>query len=114
MLVGPDIQDIVRDRRRGLGGGSAGFLVAITLKRRLPELRVTVLRSKDIGIIGVGEGTTIPVLNHLHGYLGIDHAEFHRIAQPTYKLGIRFLWGPRPYFDYALSTQLDVRSRVDT
>jgi tryptophan halogenase len=97
-----------------LGGGSAGFLVAITLKRRLPELRVTVLRSKDIGIIGVGEGTTIPVLNHLHGYLGIDHAEFHRIAQPTYKLGIRFLWGPRPYFDYALSTQLDVRSRVDT
>ena len=41
-----------------LGGGSAGFLAALTLKIRLPQLQVTVLRSKDIGIIGVGEGTT--------------------------------------------------------
>jgi tryptophan halogenase len=92
-----------------LGGGSAGFLVAITVKQRIPELRVTVLRSKDIGIIGVGEGTTVPVLRHLHGYLKLDHADFHRVAQPTWKLGVRFLWGPRPYFDYALSRQLDIR-----
>jgi tryptophan halogenase len=92
-----------------LGGGSAGFLAAITAKHRLPQMRVTVLRSRDIGIIGVGEGTTIPVLSHLHGYLGIDHAEFHRIAQPTWKLAVRFLWGPRSYFDYALSRQLDLR-----
>ena len=94
-----------------LGGGSAGFLVAITLKQKLPHLSVRVLRSKDIGIIGVGEGTTVPVLNHLHGYLQLDQAEFHRIAQPTWKLGVRFLWGPRPYFDYGLSLQLDVHYR---
>jgi hypothetical protein len=37
----------------------------------------------------VGEGTTIPVLDHLHGYLRIDHAEFHRIAQPTWTLADR-------------------------
>jgi tryptophan 7-halogenase len=92
-----------------LGGGSAGFLVAITVQYRLPQLRVSVLRSKDIGIIGVGEGTTVPVLQHLHGYLRIDSTEFHRIAQPTWKLGVRFIWGPRPYFDYGLSTQLDIR-----
>jgi tryptophan halogenase len=91
-----------------LGGGSAGFLVAITVKQKVPRLRVTVLRSKDIGIIGVGEGTTVPVLNHLHGYLKLDQVEFHRIAQPTWKLGVRFLWGPRPYFDYGLSLQLDL------
>src|SRR5262249_36634478 len=29
----------------------------------------------------------------------------HQIAQPTWKLGVRFLWGPRPYFDYALNRQ---------
>jgi|SRR6516164_216901 tryptophan halogenase len=91
-----------------LGGGSAGFLAAITVKHRNPDLRITVLRSKDIGIIGVGEGTTVPVLNHLHGYLRMDFTDFHRIAQPTWKLGIRFLWGPRPYFDYGLSRQLDI------
>ena len=39
-----------------LGGGSAGFLAAITLKVRLPQLNVTVIHSKDIPIIGVGEG----------------------------------------------------------
>jgi tryptophan halogenase len=92
-----------------LGGGSAGFLVAATLKRRLPELRVSVLRSKDIGIIGVGESTTIPLVNHLHDYLRIDLTEFYRLAQPTHKLAIRFLWGPRPYFDYGLNFQLDLR-----
>jgi tryptophan 7-halogenase len=92
-----------------LGGGSAGFLVAIAVKYRLPQLRVTVLRSKDIGIIGVGEGTALPVINHLHGYLRLDPAEFHRIAQPTWKLGIRFLWGPRSYFDYVLNRQFDLR-----
>ena len=86
-----------------LGGGSAGLLAALTLKKRLPELVVTVLRSKDIPIIGVGEGTTVPVARHIHDYLGIGYNEFHQGARPTWKLGIRFLnWGPRPHFDYAL------------
>jgi len=41
-----------------LGGGSAGFMAALTLKRKLPWLQVQVVRSPDIGVIGVGEGTT--------------------------------------------------------
>ena len=92
-----------------LGGGSAGFLAAITLKHRHPDMRVMVLRSKDIGIIGVGESTTIPLVNHLHDYLKIDLTEFYRLVVPTHKLAIRFLWGPRPYFDYGLNFQLDLR-----
>ncbi|HZY88931.1 MAG TPA: tryptophan halogenase family protein [Gemmataceae bacterium] len=90
-----------------LGGGSAGFLAAMTLKRRLPELAVTVVRSRDLGVIGVGESTTVAVPRHLHGYLDFDPAEFHRRAQPSWKLGIRFLWGPRPFFDYTFGLQLD-------
>src|SRR6516162_6712599 len=92
-----------------LGGGSAGFLAAITLKHLLPQLRVTVLRSKEIGIIGVGESTTLPLVSHLHDYLRMDLTEFYQLAQPTHKLAIRFLWGPRPYFDYGLNFQLDLR-----
>lgn len=92
-----------------LGGGSAGFLAALTLNIRLPTLRVTVLRSKDIGIIGVGEGTTVGVTSHLHGYLGIDPGVFQREARPIWKLGIRFLWGERPEFYYAFSRHLDAR-----
>ena len=92
-----------------LGGGSAGFLAAITLKRRLPVLDVTVLRSPDIGVIGVGEGTTVAVPAHLHGYLGLDPNPFHRQAEPIWKLGLRFLWGKRPYFDYAFVQSMDTR-----
>ncbi len=93
-----------------LGGGSAGFLVAISLKQRLPNLQVHVLRSKELGIIGVGEGTTWAFPNYIHGRLGLDPGEFHRRAQPTWKLGIRFLqWGPRPHFDYTFRPQVTSR-----
>ena len=48
-----------------LGAGSAGLLVAITLKKKLPQLDVRVVRSSDIGVIGVGEGTTAGMPSHL-------------------------------------------------
>ena len=92
-----------------LGGGSAGFLAAISLKHRLPRLTVTIVRSPEIGIIGVGEGTTVGVPQYLHYYLGISPADFYRIAEPQWKLGIRFLWGKRPYFDYPFAFQLDTK-----
>jgi len=34
-----------------LGGGSAGFIAALALKVKMPELQVRVIRSKDIGAI---------------------------------------------------------------
>src|SRR5262249_57214898 len=82
-----------------LGGGSAGFLAAISLKMKVPHLQVSVVRSKEMGVIGVGEATTFAFPNYLHGRLRIDPGEFHRQAQPPWKLGIRFLHlGPRPPF----------------
>jgi tryptophan halogenase len=93
-----------------LGGGSAGFLAAISLRVRLPHVAVTVIRSKEIGIIGVGEGSTLAFPLYLHGYLKVDPAEFVRAAKPTWKLGLRFThWGPRPFFDYTFAPQLHVR-----
>ena len=92
-----------------LGGGSAGFLAAITLKRRLPAIDVLVVRSPEIGIIGVGEGTTVAVTHHLHGYLGLDPNPFHREVDPIWKLGLRFRWGRRPRFDYAFAQGMDSR-----
>lgn len=89
-----------------VGGGSAGFLAAITLKTKFPHLTVNLLRSPEIGIIGVGEGTTPTVPVHLYGYLGIDPGEFHRIANPMWKLGLKFIWGARPYFNYTFTEQI--------
>ncbi|HYT87200.1 MAG TPA: tryptophan 7-halogenase, partial [Gemmataceae bacterium] len=93
-----------------LGGGSAGFLAALSLKIKLPDLQVSVVRSTAMGVIGVGEATTFAFPNYLHGRLRIDPGEFHRQAQPTWKLGIRFLnWGPRRHFDYTFRAQVTSR-----
>ena len=88
-----------------LGGGSAGFLAALALKTRLPQLQVDLIHSKDLGIIGVGEGSTLTLTDFLHKYLGISLRKFFATAQPTWKLGLRFLWGPRPHFHYTFSNQ---------
>jgi tryptophan halogenase len=91
-----------------VGGGSAGLIAALTLKARLPELAVTIVRSKEIGIIGVGEGSTLALPQYLHGLLGVDPDRFVREAQPTWKLGLRFVrWGPRRFFDYTFAPQLN-------
>src|SRR5215203_417013 len=63
-----------------LGGGSAGLLAALSLKAGLPQLAVRIVFSREIGIIGVGEGSTADLPNHLHGFLGIDPADFHKRA----------------------------------
>src|SRR5688572_27168794 len=92
-----------------LGGGSAGFIAAITLKRRLPHLKVTVLRSPDIGVIGVGEGTTAVFPRHFFEGLKLKPQQFYAEAQPTWKLGIKFLWGPRREFYYTFAYEYQNR-----
>jgi tryptophan halogenase len=92
-----------------LGGGSAGFIAAITLKRVLPHLAVTIVRSPEIGIIGVGEGTTPFFPKHLHRFLRLPPRDFYERAQPTWKLGIRFLWGSRREFFYSFDEQFSTR-----
>jgi tryptophan halogenase len=96
-----------------VGGGSAGFLAALTFRRMLPQLDLTVVHSPDIPVIGVGESTTPAVPVHLHETLGIDRFEFHREVQPSWKLGLRFEWGAAdvPYFNYTFDRYLDTRVR---
>jgi RNA polymerase sigma factor (sigma-70 family) len=64
---------------------------------------VLVIRSKDIGIIGVGEGSTPALSRFLHEYLGLNLKKFFAVEQPTWKVGLRFLWGTRPYFNFLFS-----------
>src|SRR5262245_60158717 len=87
-----------------LGGGSAGLIAALTLKRHISALDVSMVRSKEIGVSGVGEGSTVGLPPSLHKYLAIDPGEFYRLAQPSWKLGLRFVrWGPREQFHYSFA-----------
>lgn len=90
-----------------LGSGSAGLLAAISIKRKIPQLNVRVVRSPSLAVIGVGEATTPNFPRHLFEYLGIPRKRFYELAQPTWKLGIKFLWGARGRFDYTFDLQLD-------
>jgi tryptophan halogenase len=92
-----------------LGAGSAGLLAALSLKRKIPALSVRVVRSPDIGVIGVGESTTPSLPRHLFEYLGISRKHFYSTTRPTWKMGIHFLWGPRGQFDYGFEFQLDAQ-----
>ena len=89
-----------------LGGGTAGFLSAIALNRSLPNVEVVIIRSTKMGVIGVGEGTIPSVVHFLHHFLEIDTFDLYKKVSASPKLGIRYLWGKRPYFNYTFSGQL--------
>lgn len=81
-------------RRIGvLGGGTAGYLAALALKKFHPQIETQVVESSKIPVIGVGESTTTEIVAFLHRFLEIDPADFIREVEPTLKFGIRFDWG---------------------
>ncbi len=81
-----------------VGGGTAGWMAASLMARfwsgRAVEL--SVVESPEIGIVGVGEGST-PSLKGFFDYLGIAEEDWMPACHATYKLGIRFAgWSERP------------------
>jgi tryptophan halogenase len=76
-----------------VGGGTAGWLTAGYLAKRLgadlPEgISITLVESRDIGILGVGEGT-FPTIRRTLQTIGIDEAELIRRCGATFKQGTK-------------------------
>lgn len=85
-----------------VGGGTAGWIAAIMLQSRLsahrggPPVKVTLIESPTVKIIGVGEGT-LPAFPKMISMLGIDEAEFVRRCNASFKYGVRFVgWNHTP------------------
>lgn len=95
-----------------VGGGSAGWMTALTFARSLIDrgVEITVLESPTVGIIGVGEGST-PWLRGFFDSLGIEEAEWMPACHATYKCGITFDgWSTKPGFEryfHAFASMLD-------
>jgi 2-polyprenyl-6-methoxyphenol hydroxylase-like FAD-dependent oxidoreductase len=84
-----------------LGGGTAGWMAANLLHRRWSAdgTQVSLIESKDIGIVGVGEGST-PQLKAFFDDIGVAEAEWMPRCNATYKAGIEFAgWSDRPGYE---------------
>jgi 2-polyprenyl-6-methoxyphenol hydroxylase-like FAD-dependent oxidoreductase len=84
-----------------LGGGTAGWMAAALFQHRWGALgtRVALIESSEIGIIGVGEGST-PQLKAFFDTIGISEHEWMPRCNATYKAGIGFIgWSDRPGFE---------------
>jgi 2-polyprenyl-6-methoxyphenol hydroxylase-like FAD-dependent oxidoreductase len=78
-----------------IGGGTAGWLAAAYLQRTLGAnphnpVSITLIESKDIGVIGVGEAT-VPTLRQTLRVLDIPETALFAHAEATLKNGIRFV-----------------------
>lgn len=74
-----------------LGGGTAGWMAANLMAARwqVREFEITLIESPEIGIIGVGEGST-PQLKGFMESIGIDEQDWMPACNATYKAGISF------------------------
>ena len=83
-----------------VGGGTAGWMAANLMAKSWIQkgFEITLIESPDIGIIGVGEGST-PQLKGFMDSLGITEQQWMPVCNATYKLGIAFKgWSVRPGF----------------
>lgn len=73
-----------------VGGGSSGWMTAAAIARMLPDIKLTLVESTEIPIIGVGEST----LGHINQYLdmlGITDEDWMPHCNATYKTSIKFV-----------------------
>lgn len=72
-----------------LGGGTAGWLTALFIKKTFPNHNIKLIESKKVGILGAGEGTTPQIIDFLRE-LEIDINELLIKTNGTIKQGISF------------------------
>lgn len=74
-----------------VGGGTAGWITALILSKQFRDLNIQIelIESPDVGIIGVGEGST-PALKKFFDDQGIPESEWMPECNATYKCGITF------------------------
>lgn len=85
-----------------VGGGTAGWMAANIFLHAWGVLgtKVTLIESSDVGIIGVGEGST-PALRKFFSYLKIAEKDWMPACNATYKSGIQFNnWSTKVGFEH--------------
>ena len=72
-----------------VGGGSAGWITALYVKRLIPSCNLTLIKNETVGIIGVGEATTPNIIDFLN-FVNINPFDLIKNTEGTIKNGINF------------------------
>tara|TARA_B110000495_G_C23033476_1_gene616294 strand:- start:33 stop:1358 length:1326 start_codon:yes stop_codon:yes gene_type:complete len=92
-----------------VGAGSAGLLSALTIRQKIPDAVVTVIRDPNEPVIGVGEATVGSFLSMLRDNLGMDVVDFLEKVKPVIKYGVLYEFGKKD-FHYTFDNAFDFQS----
>jgi len=80
-----------------VGGGSAGWMTAATLRKGLPHKSIKLIESKNVPLVGVGE-STLGHINRWRKFVGIEDKDFMPRTNASYKHSIKFSgWSDKPF-----------------
>jgi hypothetical protein len=71
-----------------VGAGTSGWITASAIKKKHPELDVTIIYDSKIPTIGVGETLTFGMPSFMDTMLGINDEQWMSLVKATYKVGI--------------------------
>jgi len=72
-----------------VGGGTAGWMTACILAKRMQDMNITLIESSDVPTVGVGEATIIRMAGFL-SEMGLGEKDWMTACNATYKEGIFF------------------------
>lgn len=72
-----------------VGGGTSGLVTALILRKTYPKLKIDIVESDKIGIVGVGEGSTEHWANFMQ-HCDISLSDLIKNTDATFKYGINF------------------------
>jgi tryptophan halogenase len=98
-----------------IGGGTSGLVAALILRKTYPKLKIDLIESDKIGIIGVGEGST-EHWNNFMIHCDINTSEMIRETDATFKYGINFdNWnGDGKNYIHSVSSAFNVESQSNS
>jgi tryptophan halogenase len=96
-----------------VGGGTSGLVCALILRKQYPNLKIDIVESKKIGIIGVGEGST-EHWNKFMLHCDINTSKLIKETDATFKYGINFVnWnGDNDNYIHSISNGFTLESQT--
>lgn len=96
-----------------VGGGTAGLITALVLRKDYPKLKIDLVESDKIGIVGVGEGST----EHWAQFMVHCDIKLHELVKETdatFKYGINFInWqGDGKHYIQNVSSSFNIESQT--